>query len=117
MLEFIGGYDNRYNTSTIAASDAHAMVKATQKKIKGISKAKAESIAASHGLEIKGCEPYLQLHKGGHKIDSYPYTLQHYSDIKLYCDQIASQERQKELEAISTAEIIVLSNDYRSSLY
>lgn len=117
MLEFIGGYDNRYNTSTIAASDAHAMVKATQKKTKGISKAKAKSIADGHGLEIKGCEPYLQLYKEGHKINSYPYTLRHYSDIKLYCDQIASQEHQKELDAIPTTEIIVLSNDYRSSLY
>ena len=117
MLEFIGSYDNRYNTSTIAASDAHAMVKATQRKTKSVSQAKAESIAGEHGLEVKGCEPYLQLYKEGHKIDTYPYTLRHYSDIKLYCDQIASQERQKELEAISAAEIIVLAKEYHSSLY
>ena len=45
MLEFIGGYDNRYNTSTIAASDAHNMVKSTALKISAPRKPKTRTIA------------------------------------------------------------------------
>lgn len=45
MLQFIGSYDRRTGTGTIAASDAHQMVKASQLKVSTPRKPKTRTIA------------------------------------------------------------------------
>jgi hypothetical protein len=105
-FQIIGGYDLRRSTSTIAARDAHAMVKATRKETKDISRATAESIAKEYGLELLGSKPRLVLMDGNVMISTNPYKLLCYKDVQLYCEQIHAQKKQAELDEMSNADIV-----------
>jgi hypothetical protein len=107
MFQIIGSYDRRTMTGSIAAPDAHAMVKASRKQPepKDISRKQAEKIAADHGLRLLGSKPRLVLMDGNIMISTLPYKLICYRDVQLYCEQIHLQEQQALLDAKSDEEI------------
>jgi hypothetical protein len=104
-MQIIGFYDNRTSVGTIAAPDAHAMVKATRKPSSDITRKQAEKIAADHGLVLLGSKPRLVLMDGDVMVDTLPYKLICHRDVKVYCEQIHTQKHQASLVTLSDDQI------------
>lgn len=80
MFEFIGSYDNRTTTGTIAASEAHQMVKASQVQISTPRKPKARTIAEIKQRAAKiGAKIEIE---GKWLLISHPISKEYYSTDK-----------------------------------
>lgn len=110
-FQFIGGYDNRHTASTISASDAHKMVKATSiRPTRDLSRKHAIATAEGFGLQLLGNKPWLALlDANGKRIDTAPYKLISYRDVILYCEQIHTQANQNALSTKSNRDIALES--------
>lgn len=116
-LTIIGSYDRRTSVGTISAPDAHKIAKRSRTGKSDISAVDAIAIAASHGLTIAGAKPSLQLLREGMPVRTFPYALNTYKDIKAYCEQIASQKRQAELNAKSDRQVCAEAQAAKSFIF